>query len=318
MVALADLSVELGADDGAGMRLSIHQVAERFVALYWRHAAPYGAGGSGTSPGVLIQNEGAQAAVLSALADFRSVSGTASLAQARDLPTYSGLVRKVAATVSAQPLNYLQNFGGTTQEFLYERDGRGFIRLKPGVPYCLRRFHPLVQQFARTHWIDHIKSNRRNRAILGDGDDLEDFLFGTSRHSLELIGQGLKKIDGNACFYCGQRMDEVDVDHYIPFSIYGRDLAHNFVLAHSRCNRSKSDTLAAKPHLERWLERLSTRGADLVEVGLTAGVSTDIEAASRVMRWAYGNALAGGASAWLRPGAYQSVDSTYMDMLLAP
>ena len=150
------------------------------------------------------------------------------------------------------------------------------------------------------------------------GDDLEDFLFGTSRHSLELIGQGLKKIDGNACFYCGQRMDEVDVDHYIPFSIYGRDLVHNFVLAHPRCNRSKSDTLAAKPHLERWLERLSTRGADLVEVGLTAGVSTDIEAASRVMRWAYGNALAGGASAWLRPGAYQSVDSTYMDMLLAP
>ena len=316
LVALADLSVELGSDDGSHLRISIRQIAKRFVALYWHHAAPYGAGGAGKNPGVLIQNEGTQAAVLSALGDFRARAGTASLAQAPTLPGYTDLLQKIAETVSAQPLKYLQNFVGTTQPFLYERDGRGFIRLKPGVPYCLRRFHSLVQRLARTHWIDHIKANRRNRAILGDGDDLEDFLFGTSRHSLNLIAQGLKKIDGDHCFYCRQRMDDVDVDHYIPLSIFGRDLAQNFVLAHPRCNRSKSDTLAAKPHLEQWIDRLSRRSADLMEVGCKAGVSADIETSGHVMRWAYGNAVAGGASAWLRPGKYQPVDGTYVDMLL--
>ncbi|MGF6808363.1 hypothetical protein OKW30_003489 [Paraburkholderia sp. Clong3] len=43
--------------------------------------------------------------------------------------------------VSAQPLNYLQNFGGITDIFLYERSARGGIALKPGVDYCLRRFY---------------------------------------------------------------------------------------------------------------------------------------------------------------------------------
>ncbi len=206
---------------------------------------------------------------------------------------------------------------GTTQEFLYVRDGRGFICLKPGIPYCLRLFHPLVQQLSRTHWIDHIKSNKCNRSILGDGDDLEDFLFGTSRHSLEVIAQGLKKIDGNSCFYCREPMKDIDVDHYIPFSLYGRDITHNFALAHPSCNRSKSDTLAARPHLERWLERLMRHGDNLIEIGFTAGISTDIETSSRVIHWAYGNAVAGGASAWLRSGKYQSVDNTYIDILPA-
>jgi hypothetical protein len=42
----------------------------------------------------------------------------------------------------------------------------------------------------------------------------------------------------------------------VPFSLYPRDLAHNFVLAHAKCNRSKSDSLAGRAHLQRWLERL--------------------------------------------------------------
>ncbi len=301
LMALADLSIELGEDDGFGMRVSITQVAEQFIALYWRQSEPYGAGGDDTNQGVLIQNKGDQAAVLSALVDFRARTGTSSLAQARTMEGYPELVRVIATIVSAKPLQYLQNFGGTTQEFLYERDGRGFICLKPGIPYCLRRFHPLVQQLSRTHWIDHIKSNKRNRPILGDGDDLESFLFGTSRHSLEVIKRELKKMDGDGCFYCGKRMGDrmkdIDVDHYIPFSVYGRDLTHNFVLAHPRCNRSKSDTLAAKPHLEKWLERLARQDDNLKEIGFTAGILADSETISNVTRWAYQNAVAGGASA---------------------
>jgi len=49
------------------------------------------------------------------------------------------LVTNVSRTVSDQPLNYLQNFGGGNDEFLYEHFGPGKIRLKPGAAYCLRR-----------------------------------------------------------------------------------------------------------------------------------------------------------------------------------
>ncbi len=181
LISLADLAVELGADDGAELVLSNKQIAERFVHLYWRHAMPYGTGRAGSQPGVLVQNIGAQAAVLTAIAEFRAGTNAATVQQARVVAGYESLVSRVATTVSAQPLTYLQNFGGSTNAFLYERAGRGTITLKPGVAYCLRRFHPLVQQLSRSHWVEHIKANRRNHVILGDAGDLEDFLFSISQ-----------------------------------------------------------------------------------------------------------------------------------------
>ena len=63
LIALADLAVELGADDGAEALLLVQQArsAERFVHLYWRHAMPYGTGRAGSQPRpALVQNIGAQ------------------------------------------------------------------------------------------------------------------------------------------------------------------------------------------------------------------------------------------------------------------
>ena len=146
LMALADLAVELGADDGEEFMVSIRQIAERFIQLYWRHALPYGTGRTNTSPGVLAQSNGVQAAVVSAITAFRTRHGAASLQLARALSEYQALLRSVAQTVSAQPLNYLQNFGGLSYTFLYQRAGAGKVMLKPGVAYCLRRFQPMVRK----------------------------------------------------------------------------------------------------------------------------------------------------------------------------
>jgi 5-methylcytosine-specific restriction endonuclease McrA len=318
LISLADLAVEIGVDDGSELALSTRQIAERFIQLYWRHAAPYGAGRSGSEPGVLVQNAGAQAAILNAIAEFRVATGAASTQHASGLSGYSVLVTKVASTVSAQPLTYLQNFGGATDRFLYERNGRGRVRLKLGVAFCLRRFYPLVQQLSRSHWVEYIKRNRRNHAILGDAGDLEDFLFSASRQSLAAVGAGLRKLDGDRCFYCGQRLVVPDVDHFVPFALYPRDLAHNFVLAHPQCNRSKSDTLAAMSHLERWLERLTTRSDELSAIGVAAGVVGDRAVIQTVAHWAYSNARAAGGHAWKSAATYELVGDDYLGLLARP
>lgn len=311
LTSLADLAVELGADNGCELVLTNRQVGERFVGLYWQHCLPYSSAHPSSAPSVLVQNNGAQAAVVSAISTFRANCAVASPQAAADLPGYRGLISAVTNTVSAQPLNYLQNFGGGTDEFLYERAGAGKIRLKPGVAYCLRRFYPLVQQLARTHWIEHIKQNSRNQNILGAADDLEDFLFSSSRQSLQVMASGLRKLDGARCFYCGNVVTTADVDHYIPFSLYPRDLAHNFVLAHPSCNRSKSDTLAALPHLERWLARLHDKADALAEIGEAAGLQTDRLVMRQVGSWAYTSAMTGGGKAWLQANAYTLIDATY-------
>lgn len=313
LISLADLAVELGADDGRELSLPNRLIGERFIHLYWRQASPYGTGRPGSIPGVLVQNNGAQAAVVSVLSAFRTTAGVSSPQQARGHAGYPDLLSAVTKTVSAQPLNFMQNFGGGSDEFLYDRAGAGMIRLKPGVMYCLRRFQPLVQQLARSHWVGHVKGNRRNHSILGDADDLEEFLFATPRQALALLVDGLKKVDGANCFYCGQHLTSVDVDHFIPFSQYPRDLAHNFVLAHAVCNRSKSDTLAARPHLERWLKRLLRRSDAIAEVGLGAGMVVDATVSQKVAGWGYSSAIQSGARAWLSANRYELVESSYRD-----
>ncbi|MGF6261914.1 5-methylcytosine-specific restriction endonuclease McrA [Paraburkholderia youngii] len=317
LISFAELAVEHGADDDAELALTTRQIAERFIFLYWKHATPYGTGRLGSQPGVLVQNLGVQAAILSAIAEFRASTSASSALQAPSFPGYAPLLSKVATVVSAQPLNYLQNFGGVTDQFLYERPSRGAVILKPGVSYCLRRFYTLVEQMARIHWVAHIKANRRNYSILGNADDLEDFLFASSRQSLAIIGANLRKLDGPRCFYCGGGLVDADVDHFVPFSLYSRDLAHNFVLAHPACNRSKSDTLAAKPHLERWLGRLVGKEQQLTEIGLLAGVSGDRSTVHRVATWGYTVASGTGGRAWLAPASYENVDSFYLSLLSA-
>lgn len=313
LIALADLAVELGSDDGDELILTTRQIGLRFVGLYWKHSLPYGTGRPDSEAGILVQNNGAQAAVVSAISEFRRRTRAQTLLATTLHPEFNKLLSAVSTTVSAQPLTYLQNFGGGTDEFIYERAGSGKIRLKPGIAYCLRRFYPLVHQLARSHWIGHIKGNRRNVAILGEADDLEEFLFASSRQSLELMGAGLRKLDGSKCFYCGHSLSATDVDHYIPFSQYPRDLAHNFVLAHPACNRSKSDTLAALPHLERWLARIQSHADDIAQIGADAGFVTDIGVARQVGSWSYANAEASEGQAWLAANTYMPIDHRYTD-----
>jgi hypothetical protein len=105
----------------------------------------------------------------------------------------------------------------------------------------------------------------------------------------------------------------LDVDHFIPFAQYPRDLAHNFVLAHPGCNRSKSDTLAARVHLERWLHRLIRHQEDLTEIGLEAGLVTNGDVVRRVAHWAYNNAATAQANAWIAANDYTPIDATYVD-----
>lgn len=305
LIALADLSVELGRDDDSPLELPYSKIGLKFVQLYWQQSAPY-AGAE-----VLVQNLGAQAAVVQAIADFRRQHKTQSILKAQTAEKFKDLVQAVTTTVRAQPIQYLQNLGGGKDVFLFETGRRG-LTLLPGVTYCFRRFQPLVQQLARGHWIDHIKGNKRNLPILGKDDDLSSFLFETPRQALSIVATGLRKLT-NRCLYCGQPVREADVDHFIPHAVYPRDLAHNFVLAHPTCNRSKSDTLAAKIHLMKWLEFTEKFSDQIQEIGSDAGINADQATTMAVGRWGYGNGLSSGGQAWIKQSAYERIVVEYLE-----
>lgn len=305
LISLADLAIELGKDDDSPLELSDRQIAERFIELYWQQASPYKTSESNES-GILFQNNGAQAAIIKAISEFRGQYNCKSSTSAKDLKEYKKLVIVVASTVAKQPINYLQNVGGGNIPFLYERNSSS-ITLKKGVAYCLRRFQPLIQQLARSRWTDFIKKNTKNISILGEKDDLNSFLFETSRKTLVLVCKGLKEIYGNKCFYCNKASPKLDVDHFIPFSLYPRDLMHNFVLACPTCNRSKSDTLAAKIHLNKWVELIAKNSDEIVKIANEVGISANFETTIAIAKWGYEAATRGGGSGWIKPGEYSNM-----------
>lgn len=306
LIALADLSVEVGRDDNEPLRLPYRSIGLKFIQLYWQQAAPF------TGQEVLVQNLGTQAAVVSAITEYRRNHPSLTLNTFHNGDGFQPLLIAVTATVKLQPVKYIQNLGGGQDVFLFET-GKDGVTLLPGVGYCLRRFQPLVQQLARSHWLDHIRGNKRNLPLLGKDDDLESFLFETPRQALTTISTGLRKIR-STCHYCGGTVKEADIDHFIPHSMYPRDLMHNFVLAHPSCNRSKSNALAAKKHLVRWLEFVNTNDDNLKEIGLEAGINSDAPTTLSVAHWGYSNAMGSGGQAWIESAQYESINITYLNL----
>jgi len=307
LIALADLAVELGKDDAESLRLSHRSIGEKFIELYWQQATPF-------KEGLLSQNHGGQAAVISDILKFRRENPAETLLTAKKLESFKRLLTKITRTVVVMPIEYLQNIGGSNEAFLYERQ-KDSITLLPGVGFCLRRFQPLIQQLSRNGWIEHVKGNKRNLPLLGQSDDLESFLFETPRQALTIIGDSLRQLGNGKCFYCGGQIKEIDVDHFIPHSLYPRDLAHNFVAAHPTCNRSKSNTLASKEHLFNWMEFNEKHLDDLSEIGLRAGVQNDRAAVLSVARWGYLNALESHSYAWIKQKRYEPIHEEYLEII---
>ena len=189
--------------------------------------------------------------------------------------------------------------GGTLVPFLYQYPNPpGKLTLNRGVAEMLRVFHPLIQQLSRAGWVKHIRENRQNTKIIGQVDELESFMFGSSRNSLSQAVDYLRKLQSDKCFYCSSKLrDAVDVDHFIPWSKYPRDLAHNFVLAHASCNRKKSDMLAAERHLDNWLGRNQRYGLEINDE--LKGFQADNDCSDRVAFWAYGQGIIVGSFGWV-------------------
>jgi len=301
LLAIADISVEKGDDSGAPLRISTRELAERFIRYYWRQAVPYAPlGGEGV---VLKQNTDRQAAVVNAVVEAHAVFEGSLAAATRDRRAWKKLVTRVASVVKGMPLWRLQTIGGEPDEFLYDNDfvAPGVIELKPGVAYCFRRFHGLVGNLVRGAWLRFVRGIKGNRNSLGDAQDLAEFMFGSERADLSLVRPVLREVQSGICFYCHKPLKSGgEVDHFVPWSRYPIDLGHNFVLAHGRCNGTKSDRLAAVPHLEAWCQHNEEHGRILVPFFDEHDLVHDLPGSRRVARGAYEQAEVSMSKVWIR------------------
>ena len=85
LMSLAELAVE--SDSGEEeLELSMFRIAVKFAELYWPQTLPYVSRITGSSPAILMQNQGKQAAVVNALTTLR-MQGAATIPQAMTAKT---------------------------------------------------------------------------------------------------------------------------------------------------------------------------------------------------------------------------------------
>ena len=78
-----------------------------------------------------------------------------------------------------------------------------------------------------------------------------------------------------------------ELDHFIPWSMYPNDLAHNFVLACRRCNADKSGNIGSVEVLARWIERNNIHGNRIANRANAIGLPNDVSVSARITAWAY-------------------------------
>ena len=313
--SLADLSVEhLPALDGS-LRLALDEISAKVITYYWRQTAPFGRGGDAPDRGVISQNSGRQASIVTAISAARSRCDGNLAVFRNDSTAWSRLVAKVTHTMEAMPLWKLQRVGrDENDEFLYRRidfDHRS-IRLLPGVAETLRPFHGLITHLIRGNWVDHVRRIASNRDLLGVDADLHAFMFGTGRQNLDGYRRVLREYQSARCFYCWKEVrEEGAADHFVPWARYPNDLGHNFVFAHTACNGSKSDYLAHSDHLGHWREQNLDRRGELANAFRDAGLLCDANRSAFITRWAYEQGELARAYAWLRKGFLYRLDSSW-------
>lgn len=263
--------------------ITTRQLAEAVVELYWPQTLPFGQ----RDGEALRQNTQGQAEIVTLIRRFRErsvVNLSLPLTQARlAAPArFEKLVQTVEWKLIEMPLPRLQIIGGTEDRFLYEyawtqlvarrevdayQQGQrstfnNTLQLKPGVGHALIRLNGLLRPLVYRQWAAMVA--RINQ--LPDAK-LEGFLFGVDRTALRPLCEPLRELQGNRCFYCGERLEaNPEVDHFVPWARYPNNSIDNLVLAHGPCNHSKRDFFAAERHIERWRERSVRESGRLVEI----------------------------------------------------
>lgn len=316
--AIADLCVLRGDESGAALTLDVQDIAKRFIELYWQQCRPFQLGGQATGI-ILQQNKGRQAAIIAnvirAQQDFGGSLARLKL-MAPDL--WRSLTGSVKRVVNEMPLWKLQTVGSERLDFLYDKLDMTTttITLKPGVAFCFRAYFGLLRNLIQGAWVRFVQ--RLNANDLGNLTDLGTFLFDQERSSLDAYKSILIDVQERKCFYCHRDLQRnMDVDHFIPWSRYPADLGHNFVLAHPRCNKAKSDYLAAEQHLQSWTERNRTNSDEMAERLKDAGLPSDSLASLRITEWAYDQVEKANGQVWLNGEVFLHLGATWRELLVA-
>lgn len=129
--------------------------------------------------------------------------------------------------------------------YRFSRTGRE-IEIQPRWRGYLRRHLAILQSFVDWHLLQYVQ--KLNPNVPG----IANKLFAPEKRSLTLAKSFWSVVGSTQCIYTGQevRIDDADLDHFLPWSFVAHDLLWNIIPVAATANRAKSDSL---PDLQTYL-----------------------------------------------------------------
>lgn len=289
LLALMDAAAaSVGEDLHPARELSVRSVAEHVLTVVWPHVTPFAIERdtvrlrqmNDQRPNELVQ----ATAVARDRADAIGARTSRQLWQA-DAASHQRAIDRIENQLVRYPLALLQRTDADAPDFLYhswpqERTPRAIARWQdrdeptivwlPGVPAALLRFSALLRPLIELAFVRDVA--RWNNLDTAESR-LHAHLFGAVRLAWSAeLKEELLAVQDQRCFYDPEgrrfRAEDLQVDHFLPWTRFHADGVANLVLARPSHNASKSDLFAATRHVQAWQESLRDRVAVARRVGL--------------------------------------------------
>ncbi|MEM3172849.1 MAG: HNH endonuclease signature motif containing protein [Candidatus Nitrosotenuis sp.] len=233
------------------------QIANKFLAYYWHQECKYR----------IRQNYNDQKPP-HVISIIRDVFGTNYVpTQFKDLP--KAQIQKAQAEIrkkvfgkekskTSQVVPRFQNIkeGISTKRmhlFYDYDDERAQLQIKPEALSFFHENYAVLLKLVILEWAKFLERVNTLPRLIAKIESAE-----VKRHALQRYVKIFK--DFRCCFYCNTSLDssETHVDHFIPWSYIFEDESWNLVLACSKCNLRKHDSLAGSDFLAELIRRNET------------------------------------------------------------
>jgi 5-methylcytosine-specific restriction endonuclease McrA len=103
--------------------------------------------------------------------------------------------------------------------------------------------------------LEHAFHNIHKIELLDADEYLKYVIHAEKRMPLTSLVNTLEGYQQGYCFYCGQNLYDIEVDHVIPYNAIKHNEIWNLVLSHSFCNQNKSDNVPSLHYIEKLITR---------------------------------------------------------------
>jgi hypothetical protein len=157
-------------------------------------------------------------------------------------------------------LQKFHNLNNTSREvkFYNVSEDNSYLHLEKNLLdlAIIDNFHFLESEIgSRWDLLEHAFENIHHVESLDVDEYLKRIVKKEKRIDLTGLIETLEGYQNGRCFYCGEPLFDIHVDHVLPYSALRHNDIWNLVLAHSFCNEQKSDNIPPLHFVEKLIQR---------------------------------------------------------------